>query len=446
MMKRAKISIICSILCLIITSQSMAESINIGGDKKIEVINGEISEATAKHTLRYLKNVYNRNGSVTRTLNDLLKYYHGKLEPDFMFLLAKSMFMDALRENAKSINAESVYDKKMFYKWSSISRQSLKNSFYQFLQVFDGYRDHNIVKSGQLTSAISKAIKKILSDPKFGLADRASYAHLDNLLRYGALWKYITGRESKSINTYINKKYTKDASYNINDYKNAKGKKFSAEEADLNEVYWLFDGDGNAGIYYIITSEREYKFDWDGAGQKSRPRGRDLYAEIFLNIVSKNIAAEAEYMGMRKKDSKICAPENEYGCWHIQLPGGGSGFDNYFDGGDLVMYIGGKEVKYSYPDRMAAIYSKSAKDNGHIKILAENGNVDKPFDVTGDWDGRYGYEFLEIRFVDDGYRFTARKLHNGKLTLYFDPIKDAILYLHGSIYEWVGIIRDNEVL
>ena len=115
--------------------QIRAESINLGADKKIEVIDGEISEDTARDSLEYLKNVYKRGGNPESSLLKVLKFYRGNLENEFQFLLAKTFF-----ENKK-----------------------LEDSYNAFLKSYDGHRKSSLIKSQLITTLLLSPFWLLLS-------------------------------------------------------------------------------------------------------------------------------------------------------------------------------------------------------------------------------------------------------------------------------------------
>jgi len=192
------------IILLISYSYSMADIIDIGG-KRIEIVDGKLSDKLAEEVLVYSKNLYDR-GSYRESIDvcsKMISKYRGKYLCDFYFLRAKNYFM--------------------YYEFDK--------SFKDFLFVYEAFPNCNIIKSNTLSKTIEKVNLRLLNKLKETYKlDR----YLDPLVKFHALYQYITGKTLKEVDDFLSKDSVKTTKYDISIWGQQPDRKYTS----YGELVW----------------------------------------------------------------------------------------------------------------------------------------------------------------------------------------------------------------
>lgn len=412
--------------------------IKLSGDFEVKVVDGNIDDVQALKALRYLKNVYKRNTSVSSNAQKILKYHHGKYEGHLKFLLGKSYFMDAVRHKGKKKsywNLKEGWDHRGVSKfkdsWSYTSEivpvsSILENSYKTFLNFYDEFRDHELVKNKTLRTTIERLIPKLLTHEAFELGTRKSYVQLDNLLRFGALYTYITGEENQAINKYINQAYSAGS--------------ISIDYSAFGNKYRQFTGISRYGRkktynykgYYIAS---RYEKQWGKPKQDIRLR--NTAGIIFQVLISNALHKEFKYF----EDPKIARidPHTSYdGEEHyvriVELPKLSS--LTYFP--TMNVNIDGNAMRLSGLND----YLKDNNSPLDFKIYYKNKNHGNQYLLDGKFDGTCKVE----KVVEFNGAVSAIPLKFGEISFPNIRLIDLIKAKHGSVYDWVGILNNDDIL
>ena len=162
------------------------------GGRIIELADGNVTDNLAKEVIDYSQNLYDRSAysKVDRYLSALISRYDGVELGNAHFLRGKANFM----------------------------KDDLRDSYQDFLTLFDGYRSSPPVRNGDLKVTISNALDRIvelanLSDDK--CCQNIDLGKLDIMMRFYELYKYVSGESSlDKMEQVLATKYTRKATVN----------------------------------------------------------------------------------------------------------------------------------------------------------------------------------------------------------------------------------------
>lgn len=171
-----------------------ADWLELGGTR-VELVDGNVTDATANDVLVYSRNLYDRGDyhQAEKYLAKLIEKYNGTELADAHFLQGKANFMAGSSDS----NPERI-------EWSYDS----------FLMLFDGFRSSSVVVDGRLQETLFKAIERLIRLARLSVdecCDSIDFRFVDHLVMFYELWKYVSGNESlDKAETVLSTRYKKE--------------------------------------------------------------------------------------------------------------------------------------------------------------------------------------------------------------------------------------------
>jgi hypothetical protein len=375
-----------------------AELLDLGG-KKVELIDGNVTDDIAKQVISFSDNLYGR-GAYRKSrdlLTKLIRYYRGSLLPEAYYLRGKTYFMD------KS--------------WTS----SYTYSFIDFVKVYDGFRNSNVVTSKKLQNTAKKAAESLLAELKSS-DNRLIVSKLDPMIRYTALYKYITGNSIDSVESYLDRTYQRRAFIADSEFvvsaKNIRETIKQPSKVDSNGVTgwgWGSSLPVSEGYeYFALLSETGFR-----KLPKKKPETLVLYC-LQNHLAYKTAEPELHYLirGSGLPSEEKCtfrAPggryltnldqfsspyKSKYGVWSF-IP---------WEGMDTSKSRPNYQIKNKYDGEVVI----DLKDTEHLRV--------------------YGYQ------IKDGWN------RNYSFTAQFPSVRELVTEKHGSVYDWLELKRVENLL
>jgi len=405
-------------LFLIGSLQLMAETLDLGG-KRIELVNGTITNRDAKIVFTKYRSLYKRGKyyDAKSIMDKFIRYYKGRRLPEAYFLHAKAEYMYG--------NIEKAYS--------------------DFLNLYDTYPDSKIVKKGLLAKTIKKAIKKM--EKKFLETlkiNKPQYPYLDKILKYNALHYYISGKYV-NIDKLLSKPLFK--------------KKLLFTQDNLP---WATYDD--FGFSYCIKMYEHRHADTGKYTMEEgfkTPYGKDKWNMIYVNLELSAIASfleeELKYLNFNFDKRRISLSyKYYYDCYNISkykykyvvldipgnyienitnifhnLPKNYDGYlifpkdtykilQDYLNNGKIIAYnFNGLKFKI----KLTKFHFKGMRTNADYQPCPPNNNHRKP-----------------------GFSISADKINLVFEMVEIPTVKDIAIAKHGSLYDWVGLKRVDDAL
>ena len=167
MFRTCSLAFFTALLLAVSVPDGLAQRLNLGG-RTIELIDGKVSDSTAKEVIDYSRNLYERGAydQSVKNLTTIIPRYEGSELGIAYFLRGKASFMLG---------------------YSNSSVRILEQSYQDFLLAFDRFRSAPFVRGGELEKTISTAVEhsvELVASPESECCDNVDVRKLDIAVKF----------------------------------------------------------------------------------------------------------------------------------------------------------------------------------------------------------------------------------------------------------------------